>query len=66
MKKPHLFKHEGVWIVREEIDPENQEHYCDGCIGQLGEHKCKALPECSFSADNEDWRIDYIFKEIPK
>lgn len=63
MNKPHLFKHEGVWIIREEVDPDSQEHWCEGCIGCLDKHKCKTLPECSVSADNEYGRIDYIFKE---
>lgn len=28
MNKPHLFKHDGVWIIRKEVDPENG---CKGC-----------------------------------
>ena len=63
MNRPHLFKHDGVWIIRKEVDPEDS---CEGCIGRGDEHKCKTLPECSVSADNEYGRIDYIFKEIPK
>ena len=66
MNKPHLFKHNGVWLVREEVDPENQEHYCEGCIGLFDERKCEELPGCRVSTDNEYGRIDYIFKEIQK
>ena len=64
MNKPHLFKHDGVWIIRKEVDPEK--NGCKGCIGRGDGPKCEALPECSVSADNEYGRIYYIFKEIPK
>lgn len=61
MNKPHLFKHNGVWIIREEVDPKN---CCKGCVGRQGSQVCEALPGCRVPADNEYGWIDYIFKEI--
>ena len=60
MNKPHLLKHNGVWIIREEMD--NQGRLCEGCIGEGNDRKCNSLPECSYESPFN--RINYIFKEF--
>ena len=64
MNKPHVFKHNGVWLIKEVVDPEIQEYWCGGCIGQFDKSKCKSLPDCSEPADNYYGCVNYIFKEF--
>ena len=60
MNKPHLLKHNGVWLVREEVG--KQKRSCEGCIGEGDNRKCVLLPECSYGGPFN--RINYIFKEF--
>lgn len=60
MNKPHVFKHDGVWIIREEFGNHNRS--CEGCIGEVDDRKCSLLPECAYGSPFN--RINYIFKEF--
>ena len=62
MNKPHLLKHNGVWLVREEVGNQKRESLCEGCIGKGNARKCVLLPECSYVSPFN--RISYIFKEF--
>lgn len=66
MNKPHLLKHNGIWLIKQEVDPEDEsrETCCEGCIGQSDEIKCLYLPDCSKHADNSYGFVNYIFKEF--
>lgn len=60
MSKPHIFKHNGAWLVREKVG--KQKSLCGGCIGEGDDRTCVLLPECSFGSPSI--RINYIFKEF--